>query len=104
MDRFLPHFGGEETEELVMLLFRTSVLIASAVLGLGLATTAQAGSSGLPAVEEIGAQSGLKLGPPSFDDGEDKVSQRPTASAGTTAVPAETSASKQGDSDGTRSR
>lgn len=66
-----------------MLLIRTSVFIASAVLGLGLATAAQAGSTSLPSVEEIGAQSGLRLGPPAFDD----KPEQPTASAGTTTAP-----------------
>jgi hypothetical protein len=68
----------------MLLLSRTSVLIACALLGLSLATAARAGSASLPSVEELGAQSGLRLGPPAFDD----KPEQPTASAGTTTAPA----------------
>ncbi len=63
------------------MLYRVSITIASAVLALGIASAAQAGSSGIPSVTDRGAESGLRLGPPSFDDADTK---HPTASAGTT--------------------
>lgn len=65
-----------------MFMFRVSALATVAVLSLGLAAGAQAGSSSMKSVNEIGADAGLRLGPPVFDE---PAPTPPTASAGPTA-------------------